>query len=252
MPAKNSFTRSAAIVAGLSLSACMFAGAGHAMVTSDGNSPKAEKAEKKIRIVKAGKPMGSGAEKATRKARAKAIDETEKALAKVEKRLEKAREKAERHALEAAGEGLRTALEALKSAGGDMNFAYAYGPSMSEMREIEIKALEDALDGMEDQFSDLGRVRLELNADLADARADIAEALADIEFEVDIDDELREHHALGLEEAAAQLEDMEERHLEGLKRAEEHLKRERERLEKRLEERRQRQAEEEAKAPEDR
>ncbi|WP_262691382.1 hypothetical protein [Kordiimonas aestuarii] len=260
MPAKYSFKRSVAIAAGLSLSSLMLAGAGNAMVTVDdegGTAEKAEKAEKKIRIVKAGEPAvvihkNATVRSAKAQERAKAIEEAEEALEKVEKRLEKAKKIAEREALEAAEDGLRNALDALKSADNHMAFAYSYGPSMSEMREIEIKALEDALEGMEDHFSALSRVRIEIQGDLADAREDIADALADIEIEVDIDDELRKHHYRGLEEAAEELGHMEGRQLEGLKHVEEQLKRERERLEKRLEERRQRQAEEDARTPESR
>ena len=246
-----SFRRRLAVLAGLSLSSFVLAGASSAMIASDDHETVVQ-ANKKIRIVKAGgQPNTFHIEHASSKAREEAIQETETALEKVETRLKKASKKAEREALEAARNGLVSALEALRASAEHLSFAYASRPSAREMREIELSALEGALTNMEEQLSDLGHVRIDIKDDLADARASIAEAMADIEIEVDLDGERHEHHVRGLEEAAAELERMEEHQLEGLKRAEERLQRERERLEQRLEERRQRQSEEAAQQAEE-
>ncbi len=263
----SSMKRRIALIAGLSLSTIMLAGNSGAMVAFD-DDEKVENAEekkvekKKIRVIRSGGPVTviredkDGADKVEiqkhvrvhiDEERMQAIAETKEALEKVNARIEKARKKEEKQALEAAKDGLETALRALESKREHMTYAYAYGPSHAEIRRIEIDALEGALRDMEVQVGDLGRMRIELKEDLAEAREDIREAFEDIELEFEFDAEARERHVIDLDHAARSLDEMEEQHLEELRRAEEQLKRERERLEQRLAERRAKALEEEAK-----
>ncbi len=252
----SSMKRRIALIAGLSLSTIMVAGNSGAMVAFD-DEEKVEKTEekkvekKKIRVIRSGGPVtvirdSKDGEKIEiqkhvsvhiDEERQKAIVETKEALEKVNARLEKARKKEEKRALEAAKDGLETALEALESKRSHMTYAYA-GPSHAEIRRIEIDAMEGALKDMEEQVGDLGRIRIELKEDLIEAREDIREAFEDIELEFEFDAEARERHVIDLDHAARSLDQMEEQQLEGLRQAEEHLKRERERLEQRLAERR--------------
>lgn len=251
-----SMKRRIALIAGLSLSTIMIAGNSGAMVAFD-EEKKAEKAEedkvekKKIRVVRKGDAKAGSredldskeldVEKAMRvhgeNARQKAIVETREALEKVEARLKKASRKDEKRALKAAQDGLQVALQALESKHSHMALAYA-GPSREEIRRIEIEAMEDALEDMEVQVDDLDRLRIELKEDLSDAREDIREAFEDIEQEFEFDAEARERYVIDLDHAVRTLDQMEEQQLEGLRRAEEQLKRERERLQQRLAERR--------------
>ena len=259
--------RSFALVAGISLTSMIVAnGAGALAAFHDDEPEKVEKAEKpeapempekvekkRIRVIRSGAPdtviekdgkvlrFSSGHHMAFREAREqqeKAVTEARAALETVEARLNKAKKKDEKEALEAARDALQSALDALEARQGE-RFAYAFGPSKTQMRHFEISAMENALENLHEHAGDLSRMRIELKNDLDEARAEIAEAMEDLDVEIDVDSD-DEMHALrlrSLNEASESLERMQERRLEELKNAEEHLKRERERLEKRLEER---------------
>lgn len=253
----HTFKHRLVLLAGLSLASLTVAGAGNAMIAlgDDDDEQKVEKTERKIRIVKAGAPnvvihRDGHVVRHEDKARLKAIEETRDALDKVEARLKKAKKKDEREALEAAKGGLEHALEALQSSSAHMSFAFSHMPDGMAVRRIEVEALEEALADMQENLEDLGRMRIEIREDLADAHEDIAEAMAELKFEFEFDTEMQEEHARGLERAQEELARAEEHQLEGLKRAEEQLKRERERFERRLEERRRELEEEAPKAPE--
>jgi septal ring factor EnvC (AmiA/AmiB activator) len=253
----HTFKHLLALVAGLSLASLTVAGAGNAMMAAgdEAEDKQVEKTEKKIRIIKSGTPHVVVAKNGHvvrhgDETRLKAIEETRTALEKVEERLKKAKKKDEREALEAAKGGLEHALEALETSSNHMSFAFGHMPDGVAFRKIEMEALEGALADMHESLKDLGRMRIEIREDLADAREDIADAMSELEFEFEFDTEMREEHARGLERAKEELERAEEHQLEGLKRAEEQLRRERERLERKLEERRREMEAEAPKAPE--
>jgi predicted nucleic acid-binding Zn-ribbon protein len=181
------------------------------------------------------------------KANERALREVARELKRVEKKLKKADNEVEREALESARDSLKEAIEGMKERRENI---VEFRADVFEWEQDRKEAIKEAIKELKSNEKELGRARVIMLEELAEAREEIAEAFEDMDFDFDFDfdfDDMDIHiidesdladiekvRVRAIKQARDNLDSLEERHLKQLKRSEERLKKQQDRLAREL------------------